>query len=46
MSLIQPAELKYSEKYRKLLPVQDKNGMAKEYQVIQFLMILEEHDAI
>lgn len=36
----------YIEKYRQLLPVQEKNGMAKEYQVIQFLIILEEHDAI
>ncbi len=36
----------YSAKYSRLLPVQEKNGMAKEYQVIQFLSILEENDAI
>jgi len=35
----------YDRKKRKrLLPIQEKNGMAKEYQVRQFLSILEEND--
>jgi len=34
----------YSKKRKRLLPIQEKNGMAKEYQVRQFLSILEEND--
>jgi hypothetical protein len=37
----------YCEKFKKLLPVQEgKNGMAKEYQVLQFLSIMEENNAV
>ncbi|MBF0606507.1 MAG: type II toxin-antitoxin system HicA family toxin [Candidatus Magnetobacterium sp. LHC-1] len=37
----------FSSDYKKLIPVQEgKNGMAKEYQVKQFIRILEENDAI
>ena len=35
-----------NSKFKKLLPIEEKNGLAKVYQVKQFLKILEENNVV